>query len=241
MTYKLLNFNRVKSTNEKLKKILIKKTNIKNLCITANYQTNGYGRRKSKWHSYVGNIHLSIFTTPDCNVNRVNQLSFLTSISIGQTLKKIKKNINFFYKWPNDIIFKKKKVGGVLIETSSSRDKIKWAIIGIGINLKNHPTLSKSSYQATSFYNENIIINKEEFIKIFLKIFFKNYNKWKLNGFKFVKKKWLSNIYKDNNKIKIMDKNKIVIGKLSSISSNGSLLLKINKKIREFSFGDQII
>ena len=143
-SYKLINFKKVKSTNLELKKILKKKKSINNLCISAEHQTAGYGRRNSKWFSFKGNVHLSIFVIPKCSLNRVNQLSFLTSLSIGQTLKKMKKNINFYYKWPNDIILEKKKVGGVLIETSSLKNKINWVIIGIGINIKKYPNLNQS-------------------------------------------------------------------------------------------------
>tara|TARA_B100000029_G_scaffold516802_1_gene634607 strand:- start:8707 stop:9435 length:729 start_codon:yes stop_codon:yes gene_type:complete len=239
--YKLLNLKKVKSTNFELKKILKKKKNIENLCVSADIQTSGYGRRKTKWYSYKGNIHISIFLLPNCSLNKVNQLSFLTSISIGQTLKKIKKNINFKYKWPNDIIIEKKKVGGVLIETSSSQNRIKWAIVGIGINIKKYPKLNQNFYKATSFFNENIKINKRIFINLFLKNFFNNYNKWQINGFNFIKKKWLSNIYKNKNLIKVKEKNRIITGKSPSLSTNGSLKLNINKKIKEFSFGDQII
>ncbi len=240
-SYKLINFKKVKSTNLELKKILKKKKSINNLCISAEHQTAGYGRRNSKWFSFKGNVHLSIFVIPKCSLNRVNQLSFLTSLSIGQTLKKMKKNINFYYKWPNDIILEKKKVGGVLIETSSLKNKINWVIIGIGINIKKYPNLNQNFYQATSFKNQKIKIDKKKFIDIFLINFFKNFNNWEKKGFNFIKKKWLFNIYKENNTIKIKDKNKIIIGKFPSLTSDGSLKLNINKKIKLFSFGDQII
>ena len=54
---------------------------------------------------------------------------------MGDTLKKIKKKININYKWPNDILLNKKKIGGILVETSTYLNKnIKWVIIGVGLN-----------------------------------------------------------------------------------------------------------
>ena len=107
--YNLIKFRTVKSTNLEIKKMISSDIKNNNLCLSADKQTNGYGRRNTKWFSYNGNVHLSILLKPKCQINEVNQLSFVTSISLGDTLKKIKENINVKYKWPNDILLNKKK------------------------------------------------------------------------------------------------------------------------------------
>ena len=89
--YNLINLKTVKSTNLEIKKLLLLNKKINNLCLSADNQTDGYGRRNTKWFSYPGNLHLSILLKPKCKLETVNQLSFLTSISIGETLKKKKK------------------------------------------------------------------------------------------------------------------------------------------------------
>ena len=58
--FKLISFDKLNSTNLKLKSLIKKNKKNNYLCISANYQSNGYGRNKAKWYSYVGNIHLSI-------------------------------------------------------------------------------------------------------------------------------------------------------------------------------------
>ena len=187
-------------------------------------------------------MHLSILLKPNCFLNVVNQLSFVSAITIGDTLKKIKKNIKFNYKWPNDILINKKKAGGIVIETSSNKDiKIKWVIIGIGLNIKKSPKLKNINLKATSLIDEKILIEKKIFINFFLKNFFKNYNLWKSSGFNSIKKKWLNKIYKKKNKIVIRYKNKYLKGRIISLLSNGGLKLETNKKIKELFFGDQII
>ena len=91
--YNLINLKTVKSTNIEIKKLFLLNKKISNLCLSADNQTAGYGRRNTKWFSYPGNLHLSILLKPRCNLEVVNQLSFLTSISIGETLKKKRKSI----------------------------------------------------------------------------------------------------------------------------------------------------
>lgn len=238
--FKLINLKNVTSTNIEIKKFINKK--FENICLTSDLQTGGYGRRKTKWFSYKGNMHLSILLKPNCFLNVVNQLSFVSAITIGDTLKKIKKNIKFNYKWPNDILINKKKAGGIVIETSSNKDiKIKWVIIGIGLNIKKSPKLKNINLKATSLIDEKILIEKKIFINFFLKNFFKNYNLWKSSGFNSIKKKWLNKIYKKKNKIVIRYKNKYLKGRIISLLSNGGLKLETNKKIKELFFGDQII
>ncbi|MBK47462.1 MAG: biotin--[acetyl-CoA-carboxylase] ligase [Pelagibacteraceae bacterium] len=238
--FKLINVKNVTSTNIEIKKFINKK--FKNICLTSDLQTGGYGRRKTKWFSYKGNMHLSILLKPNCFLNVVNQLSFVSAITIGDTLKKIKKNIKFNYKWPNDILINKKKAGGIVIETSSNKDiKIKWVIIGIGLNIKKSPKLKNINLKATSLIDEKILIEKKIFINFFLKNFFKNYNLWKIKGFDPIKKKWLLNIYKKNNKITIKNNNKIVNGTFVDLLSNGAIKLKINNNQKNFYYGDQII
>ena len=231
--FKLINVKNVTSTNIEIKKFINKK--FKNICLTSDLQTGGYGRRKTKWFSYKGNMHLSILLKPNCFLNVVNQLSFVSAITIGDTLKKIKKNIKFNYKWPNDILINKKKAGGIVIETSSNKDiKIKWVIIGIGLNIKKSPKLKNINLKATSHIDEKILIEKKIFINFFLKNFFKNYNLWKIKGFEPIKKKWLLNIYKKNNKITIKNNNKIVNGTFVDLLSNGAIKLKINNNLKNF-------
>ena len=239
--YNLINLKTVKSTNLEIKKMISSKININNLCLSADNQTDGYGRRNAKWFSYKGNIHLSILVKPKCSINEVNQLSFMTSISLGDTLKKIKSNINIKYKWPNDILLNKKKIAGVLIETSSHiNKKIKWVIIGIGLNIKKSPNLNKKEFKITSLNKEKIYIEKDNFIDSFLQNFFINYEFWKKKGFNFIKKNWISNIYKINNKIIVKYQNNYIKGKVVNLLINGGIKLKINKETKEIFYGDQI-
>jgi len=239
--YNLINLKTVKSTNLEIKKMISSKVNINNLCLSADNQTDGYGRRNAKWFSYKGNIHLSILVKPKCSINEVNQLSFMTSITLGDTLKKIKSNINIKYKWPNDILLNKKKIAGVIVETSSFvNKKIKWVIIGIGLNIKKSPNLNTKEFKITSLNKEKIYVRKDDFIDSFLQRFFRNYESWKKKGFNFIKKDWISNVYKKNNKIVVKYQNNYIKGKILDLLINGGIKLKTSKETKELFYGDQI-
>ena len=242
LKFKIIYFKKLNSTNLKLETLIKKNKNINNLCVCSNYQTKGYGRRNTKWHSYSGNIHLSILIKPNCQLMKVNQLSFLTCLSLGEILKNLVKKKKISYKWPNDILLNKKKISGIIIETSSNiRSKVTWAIIGIGINISKYPKNNKIQFPATSLSDERIFVEKDFILKLFIKNFFKNYLYWKKNGFAKIKRKWLFNLYKEKNKIIVKSNNQIYKGIFVNLSNDGNLKLLINKKIKIFSFGNQLV
>ena len=242
INFKLINFNLLDSTNKKIKSLLKKNSKLNNLCITADNQTHGYGRRNSKWFSYIGNLHLSILIKPNCLVTKINQLSFITAVSFGEIISSKKNKIKIKYKWPNDILLNKRKVGGIIIESSINlKKKVNWIIIGVGINIKNSPKLKNESIKATSLQDQKIFINKDILTRSLINNFFNNYVKWKKKGFKIFKKKWENNLIKNNNKVIIKKNGKLYRGSFLNLSDDGSLNLSINNKSINLCFGNQII
>ena len=239
--YKIIFVDKVTSTNSELKSLIRKNNKLNNVCLCAENQSKGYGRRNTKWFSYNGNIHLSILIKPNCILSKINQLAFVTSISIGEVIKKISKKKEIKYKWPNDILLNKRKLAGVLIETSSNIKKIKWAVIGVGVNIKKHPNFKNNNFLATSLNKEKIFIEKKVLINLFVSNFFKNYSIWKKNGFSQFKNKWVSKLYNTKNAIIIKYHDKINKGKFLNLYDDGSLKLLVDNKVKKFSFGDQII
>ena len=107
MKLRSLKFKSVKSTNDIALK-LIKKDNIKPSIILSERQTKGRGTMGKKWISKKGNLFLSIFF--DMSKKRIDFKKFaiinaylLKSILAKKFSNKIK------IKWPNDLLFKKKK------------------------------------------------------------------------------------------------------------------------------------
>jgi BirA family biotin operon repressor/biotin-[acetyl-CoA-carboxylase] ligase len=117
------------------------KTNYENLqdklpvLVTSSLQTAGRGREKRNWVSPKGKGLYSSFGFKLENNQNLNLLPLIAGISVIETLKKIS-GIELGLKWPNDILYKNKKIAGILIENIITASDI-FCIIGIGINL-NH-------------------------------------------------------------------------------------------------------
>ncbi|MCF0202763.1 MAG: biotin--[acetyl-CoA-carboxylase] ligase [Bacteroidaceae bacterium] len=109
-------------------------------------QTAGRGMDRNKWESEVGrNIAFSIVFHP-VGIAPVSQ--FLISMAVGvavvEALQKMlpEEAGALRVKWPNDIYWNDKKLGGILIETSIKSSTIGTCVVGIGINVNQEVFLS---------------------------------------------------------------------------------------------------
>jgi BirA family biotin operon repressor/biotin-[acetyl-CoA-carboxylase] ligase len=99
-------------------------------------QTAGKGQRGKQWFSDPGSsVILSISLQPSTVfITNPFYLSALVAVTCGEFLEKLTGN-KFYLKWPNDLYWRDRKTGGILIENKYSGAAWNWAIIGIGINV----------------------------------------------------------------------------------------------------------
>lgn len=103
--------------------------------VLADSQTSGKGQRGNHWESEPGkNLTFSIVLYPTAlEIKKHFCLSMLAAMSCIETLG-IYKN-GFSIKWPNDIYWHDKKIGGILIENELEGGYITQSILGIGLNI----------------------------------------------------------------------------------------------------------
>ena len=128
------------------------------ILVTADMQTKGRGRNEKEWNSPKGNLYFSFGFTRH---NLINGLSVKVGLILAESLQQILKK-NVLLKWPNDLFYLNKKVGGILVETSSMNNIFK-IVIGIGVNLQ----LSDSNKQWGNLeINTDIDKVKEQIIEM---------------------------------------------------------------------------
>jgi len=213
--FKIHQFNKLNSTIDKAKEFPLDSV------IIAEEQAKGKGRFKRNWSSQKGGIYLSIVLE---NYNP-QYLTFIAAISAQKAIKDTY-NIRTIIKWPNDLIYNKKKVCGILTKIE---DK---AIVGIGINTNNKiPESLKSKATSLKTINKNAINNRKIINKL-------------LNHFEryliLLKNKKHSRIIKDWKKlsflgsdIKVKTMNKTYEGIAYNVDKDCFLILKAKgKKIK---------
>ena len=103
--------------------------------VMADSQTKGKGQRGNSWESEAGkNLTFSIVLYPTAlEARKQFCFSMLAALACHEALDNYTNG--FSIKWPNDIYWKDKKIGGILIENELEGGYIVQSIIGIGLNI----------------------------------------------------------------------------------------------------------
>ena len=149
------------STNDQLKTMLDAP---EFTCVTADEQTAGRGRRDRTWHSVAGEgLYLSVLLQPEIAAEKIPLLSLMTAIAVAETIIQLAA-LSVDIKWPNDVLVNNHKVGGILIESTSTHHEPPRVIIGIGVNLNQQTFPAELAATATSL---KIVTGKNFAVTIF--------------------------------------------------------------------------
>ena len=233
----LVTIQQVDSTNTFLKTLL---SNSKPLpegtVIMAESQYAGRGQQQNKWHSEPGkNLTFSILLTPaflavsdQFDLNRVVSLGVYDALHpyLGEKLK---------IKWPNDVYYDDRKLGGILIETHIQGTYIKDAIIGIGLNI-NQENFEAGAGNAISLKQ---ILHRDYDLKTILSEICGHIEAYYLNlragKFLFVRNTYLSRLYWLNQVKRFKSNDQVFEGVIKNVKENGMLVVENNNGQQEFS------
>lgn len=104
--------------------------------VVAGEQMAGRGARGDTWHSPPGGLWLSILLRPAAPVG-VPVLSLRTGLAVARVLERVTGGEPIQLKWPNDLVFRGRKLGGILCEARWQGERLAWVAVGVGINVAN--------------------------------------------------------------------------------------------------------
>jgi BirA family transcriptional regulator, biotin operon repressor / biotin---[acetyl-CoA-carboxylase] ligase len=102
--------------------------------VIAKIQTFGRGQQDHAWVSPSGGLYISIVTASKV-AKTSNLITFVSGLSCIDAIREIT-GITASLKWVNDIVYNRKKLGGILTETVT-RGQISTNVSGIGINVNS--------------------------------------------------------------------------------------------------------
>ena len=103
--------------------------------VLAKMQTAGRGRLGRSFHSPEGQgIYLSFLLRPRCHATALMHLTCAVGCAVCDAVAQVT-GLRPGIKWTNDLVFGKRKLGGILTELSlDSAGNVDFAVVGIGIN-----------------------------------------------------------------------------------------------------------
>lgn len=121
----------------------------------ANEQVAGRGRRGRSWSTPKGtSIAMTFLLRPNVPIENVSRLTILSALAIVRALRETA-GLHAEIKWPNDVVVNGRKICGILTEMSSEGMDIKYAVVGIGINVAMTEFPEELADKATSIKLEN--------------------------------------------------------------------------------------
>ena len=159
--------------------------------VRAEHQTRGRGRLGRDWVDEPGSaLLISIVLRPAVEVSRLPQLSLVAGIAIAEALGKTSR-LPVAVEWPNDLLIRGLKVGGILAESSIGADGVAVVILGIGINVNQTRFAGDLQGRATSLAREGARpFDRECLLTAVLERLEAWYRRWAGEGFGPVREAW---------------------------------------------------
>lgn len=130
----ILKFDSLPSTND-LARDLAQQGAAEGVAVLAREQTSGRGRQGRVWISPPGEgLYLSVILRLPVEPAKATIITLAAAVAVAETLT-LDYTVTVDIKWPNDIHASGRKICGILVESAIEKNKLDYAILGIGVNL----------------------------------------------------------------------------------------------------------
>ena len=196
----------------------------RNICLMANEQKKGFGRRGTFWQSPKDNVYISILSK---NILPI-EIHFLNNAFVSNVICNVIEKIcnnKTQIKWPNDILINNEKISGIISEIFNVGNT-KYINMGFGINIVSAPKIE--NYRTTYLNKYKKEINNFNFVYQFMEQYFSNLKQLKNDHDTIIRDYKSRLLYLGANiKLKINEEN-IKKGIFDNLNLDGSISLKNN-------------
>lgn len=212
-------FESLESTNSWLKA-----QNQNPVVCLAETQTQGRGRNGNAWLSPdAENIYLSFNWIFESQPAHLPLLSLWVGIIVAETIESLGIE-GHGIKWPNDLYWQHKKLGGILIETSNASSEV---IVGIGINTNVSAMEGVDQPWASLSAVKGHDINRNEFLVKMLNALFAGMKSFPKLNVEVLQSQWLQWDLIRDKRVSFTHRGEVKEGIAQGIDSSGHLLVRM--------------
>jgi BirA family biotin operon repressor/biotin-[acetyl-CoA-carboxylase] ligase len=197
--------------------------------VFAESQTKGRGRLGRKWLSPAKKgLWFSILLRPDLRPHEITRLTVASATALRRAIES-KTGLAPEIKWPNDILLHGKKVAGILTELNAELDRVKYVIIGIGVdvNLTARDLPPELKKIATSLKIESgKAISRAELAIFILRELDADYHRICSDEFESIAEEWEKHCKTIGQEVVIRTGSREIRGRAESLAEDGALLLR---------------
>lgn len=234
----LLRFDTVTSTND-IAREMAQRGAEEGLTVIARSQTAGRGRKGRQWASPEGEgLYLSLLLRPRINAADASLLPLAAAIGVAETLR-FDFHIEADIKWPNDILARGRKICGILVESAIEGHDLQFAIMGIGINVRQREFREEIADNATSILIESGVERSiDEVMAALLPRLDLWYRESLIRPERIVARWEELSSYARGREVTIISPEGVIEGTTRGLTRRGSLIVEVDGETREFFSGE---
>lgn len=206
--------------------------------IIAEQQTKGRGRRGKDWLSPFGeNLYLSYKADFDKGAAQLSGLSLVVGVAVASTLKNLTGTTEISIKWPNDVYYKERKLGGVLIEVIGDMQGACSAVVGLGVNgvLPEHEVGQPVAALEEFLPSE---IERNVWVALIIDAVYNYVERFKIAGLASFLAEWKEFDLLFDKEVVVYLGDREITGRALGLAESGELLIKVEGKVQSFSAGE---
>ena len=210
--------------------------------VVAEEQDGGKGRLDRNFYSPRGKgIWFSVVLRPNFLPKDAPKFTLLAAVAVAEAMTRFKLRAQI--KWPNDIMFKKRKIVGILTEMTGEIGKITYIVVGIGINVN----ISREEFPeeirpvAASLSEMNgAPLSRVELFRAVLEEFDKLYIEVNNSGFDRIIDRWKKYNVTLGKNVRVISASdgKSFTGKAIDLDANGALVVETEQGLQTVYAGD---
>ena len=220
--FRILGYDCISSTNDEADRLARNGAPDRTL-VWALSQNYGRGRLGRSWVSPEGNLYTTALLAPGLPLGRLQELSFVASLAVHDTVAGLLPNADLVLKWPNDVLLGGAKISGILTETLA-RGASFVALLGVGINLAHAPVAAR--YPTTALADhlaEPLAV--EGLLDLYLKALSARYALWCSDGFPPIREAWTARSRWIGRKVSVESGEQTISGRYDGIEADGALIV----------------
>ncbi len=205
----------------------------------AEHQSAGRGRRGRHWVSpFGGNIYLSLRWRFDEGMGRLAGLSLAVAVAAIRALREFEVQ-DIALKWPNDIYWQGRKLGGILLEIAGESAGPCVVVMGIGVNMAMPAASGKDIDQPwVDLVSIREGISRNELAGRLLHHLLDALSAFRQSGMSSFEQEWCAADMLFGREVVLSQPGTDIRGIGRGIAHDGALLLEVAGQVQRYTYGE---
>ena len=207
--------------------------------VLAEKQNKGKGRMSRHWSSpRGGGIYMSVVLRPGITPFQAPTITLMAAVSLAQAIRSTT-TARASIKWPNDIIAENKKIAGILTEMEAGPDRVKFIVLGIGINVNTKLSELPQTASSIAHIAGNAVSRQALLIDLIDKLEH-NYKIISRLGFSEIRLQWKNLSATLGKRVRASCMHRTIEGTAVDIDSDGALKIRLDNGFHEKVFSGDL-